>query len=104
MRLTCVRFTIAKLMVVVLVLSLNFAWIPWPLCAIIAVAILPPMLVEGLTLIGWCSVYSIAGILVGLLMPPVVTHCGKIGTPPTGAGPAPGISSADPLSPEVPKY
>jgi len=102
MKLPRLRFTARRMMVVVLVLSPIFACVPWPQCAVLGGVIVPLLLVEEWTIIGCCVYPSIAGLLAGLLMPPIVTDCRRIVTPPPAAGPATNIPGNHPQPPEVP--
>jgi hypothetical protein len=70
-----VRFSLGRLMPVVLALGLTFGVMPWPSCGVMAVAIALPLLPIRATLIEWLVVYCIAGVLAGLLTPAICTHC-----------------------------
>jgi hypothetical protein len=92
MRVTRLRFSLRRLMLVVTALGLNFGIVPWPGCAVIGAAITLPLFVTEGTLIDWTVIYSIAGVLAGLSMPAVSSNCRRRGfaTPPA-ARPAVGV-------------
>jgi hypothetical protein len=68
------QFSLARLIAVTCALAINFAWLPWPSCAVSAVGLILPLFLSGVTRIEWIVIYSIIGFLMGLLMPAVVHH------------------------------
>jgi hypothetical protein len=68
------QFSLARLIGVTCAMAINFAWVSWPGCGILAVAIALPLFVSGLTLIEVIVIYSIIGVLAGLLTPVIATH------------------------------
>jgi hypothetical protein len=67
------RYTLGILLVLVPALGVDLAWMPWPTCAFLAVAIVLPALLSEVTLLGWCVIYGIIGFLAGLFTPIVLT-------------------------------
>jgi hypothetical protein len=97
MRIARVRFSLPRLMIVVTALGLSFGVVPWPACAFTGAAMTVPLFVSSATLMEWVVIYGIAGVLAGLSMPAVVTHCrrGKMARPPA-VSPAASIPVATP--------
>ncbi len=78
------RITLARLAAVPLIVGVTFAvgsWAhaPWQVSALNAGLFVLPVFITGATLVQWLVFYVVAGILVGLMAPPVVTHCGPRG-------------------------
>ncbi len=93
------QFSLAKLIAVTCALAINFAWVPCPVCAILAVGIVIPLFVSGLTLIECIVIYSIIGVLAGLLTPVIATHYPirkrvPITTPPAATVPSGSLPSS----------
>jgi hypothetical protein len=91
MRIVRVRFSLRRLMIVVMALGFDFGVVPWPACAVVGAAMTLPLFLHPATLIEWVMIYGIAGLLAALSLPPVVTHCqrGRMAGPP----PAPAAGS-----------
>ena len=87
------RITLARLAAVPLIVGLTFAvgsWghAPWPASALNAALFVLPVFIAGPTLAQWLVFYLVAGILVGLIAPPVVTHGGPRAVTRAPASPA----------------
>jgi hypothetical protein len=72
MRISRVRFSLQRLMVVVAAVGDNFGVLPWPACAVVGAAMTLPMFLSSTTSIEWVVIYSIAGVPAGLSLPAVV--------------------------------
>jgi len=97
------------MMVVVMALGFNFAVVPWPACAIIGVVMTLALFLSFDTLTEWIVIVGIAGLLAGLLTPPITTNCGRgriagPPAPPSTAGISVGAPTCeDPVNTEAPE-
>ena len=73
MRIASVRFSLRRLMIVVMALGFNFGMVPWPACTVMGAALALPLFLSA-TLSEWLVIYIMAGALAGLSMPPVVSY------------------------------
>jgi hypothetical protein len=109
MRITRVRFSLRRLMIVVTALGLNFGMVPWPACAVIGAAMTLPLFLSSATLMEWVVIYGVAGVLAGLSMPAVVTHCrrgrmaGPLAVSPAASIPVAAPPCGGPAITEVPE-
>jgi hypothetical protein len=87
------QFPIARLMTVTPLMGISLAVFPWPVCVVVAALIVVPFFVSGPNLFQWLLFYALAGFLVGLMTPPVVTH-----SPRTPVGPVQQTTPAAPIS------
>ena len=97
------RITLARLAAVPLIIGVTFAvgsWghAPWPVSALNAGLFVLPVFLAGATLPQWLVLYLVAGILVGLMAPTVVTHGGPrtVSRPPASPPVVP-PATGDPL-------
>jgi hypothetical protein len=77
------RLTLRRLAAVPIIVGVTFAvgsWghAPWQTCALNAGLFVLPVFTTGPTLFQWIVFYGVAGVLVGLAIPPVVTHRSQI--------------------------
>jgi hypothetical protein len=94
------RITLARLSAVPPIVGVTFAvgtWAhaPWQVSLVNAGLFVLPVFISDATLTQWLVFYGVAGILVGLMAPPVRSHCGsRTGTRPSvlpsGVAPKPG--------------
>jgi hypothetical protein len=77
MRITRVRFSLGRLMIVVAALGVNFGVLPWPASGVMGAALALPLIVTGGTLLEWITIYSTAAVLAALTMPAVATNCAR---------------------------
>jgi hypothetical protein len=63
------QFSLRYLMLITTLLAVNFAWMPLPMCVVVAVAIVVGACLAGLTLADWVLYAAIVLVLVALLMP-----------------------------------
>ncbi len=89
------QYNLATLMSVVLVFGVNFAWVPWPVSVILAIAMLIPVVLVGLALFHWLLICALAGVLVGLTLPPIVSHHPRRRARPIITTPAPSVPNGD---------
>ena len=68
------RVSLRYLMLVTALLAVNFAWLPLPVCVVVAVAIVFGACLVGLTLAEWIVCAAIVLVLVSLLTPAVSTN------------------------------
>jgi hypothetical protein len=68
------QFSLRILLCVTCFLGMNFAWVPWPACAVLGTAIVLPLFMVGPSISEWVVIYSCSFVLAGLLMPSVSTR------------------------------
>lgn len=81
--------SLLSLLIVAPVLGLVLAWVPWPASALLAALATLHWLVEipRVSWIQWVAIYSVGGVLVGLMMPGVNTHSDRASIPAAAVGP-----------------
>jgi hypothetical protein len=89
------RFAAVPFIVSVTFVVGSWAHAPWPVSALNAGLFVLPVFITGATLAQWLAFYIVAGIVVGLMAPPVVTRCGPRAVP--------GTTASQPLAPPVTK-
>lgn len=98
-RITLARFSAVPIVVGVTFAVSSWAHAPWQVSALNVGLLVLPVFITGVNLAQWLIFYFVAGILVGLIAPAVVTHGGPmaVSTPPasqTVVPPATGNSPA----------
>jgi hypothetical protein len=93
------QFSLRTLLIVTCFLGMNFAWVPWPACAVMGTAIVLPLFMVGPSISEWVVIYSLSFVLAGLLMSVEIARA-QTGNPAVpGTAPTTGIS--DGITPGV---
>ena len=92
------QYSVRTLMIVASILGVNFAWMPWPTCVVLAVPIIVAGFIARINLVE-CLVYAfVVLVLVAVSLPP---HGGKRRIRRAPVAPPPAVAPADVSSGEV---
>jgi hypothetical protein len=83
------QFSLRTLLIVTCFLGMNFAWVPWPACAVLGAAIVLPLFIVGPSIAEWIVIYCCSFVLAALLIPAAaIRHGPRTPALPSTAPPA----------------